>query len=122
MTTTIIWRLPDLIRHVAECHGCARTATELSGGFDHAIDNYRKRSESDAVGAPAVLLPDRDIMFVQMLFRDNDPLKDRVAIKDGVMTCSGTPLKRSMQGVLGVTPPEIGHDQDVPPNFDGADR
>ena len=99
---------------VVERHGYARTPTELFGDFDHAINNYHKYGETEAVDPPAILVTDWDIMIIQMLFRDNDPLRERIKIVDDVMTYKGIPLKHPTAGVLRMTPtpvPESGPEQ-----------
>lgn len=89
---------------VVERHGYARTPTELFSDFDHAIKNYHKYAGSEAVNPPALLVTDWDVMIIQMLFRDNDPLKDRVRIVDGVIKYKDIPLKHPTAGMLRMTP------------------
>jgi hypothetical protein len=92
---------------VVDRHGYARTPTEPFGDFDHAIKNYHMYGETDAVDPPAILVTDRDIMIIQMLFRDNDPLKDRITIVDDVMTYKGIPPKHPTAGILRMTPTPV---------------
>jgi len=95
---------------VVERHGYARTPTELFGDFDHAIRNYHRYAETEAVNPPALLITDWDVMIIQMLFRDNDPLKDRLKIIEGVLTYSNIPLKHPTAGILRMTPTPGPHD------------
>ena len=89
---------------VVERHGYARTPTELFGDFDHAIRNYHRYGETEPVDPPALLVTDWDIMILQMLFRDNSPLKDRINIVNDLMTYQNIPLKHPTAGVLRMTP------------------
>ena len=43
-------------------------------------------------------------MIIQMIFRDNDPLKDRFKIIDDVITYRQIPLKHPTAGVIRHTP------------------
>jgi hypothetical protein len=90
---------------VVERHGYARTPTELFADFDHAIKNYHRYGGTVPVNPPALLVTDWDVMILQMLFRDNDPLRNNVAIIDGMITYNGIPLKHPMSGILRMTPP-----------------
>jgi hypothetical protein len=86
---------------VVERHGYARTPTALFGDFDHAIRNYMEQGAPTS--PPALLVTDWDIMIIQMLFRDNDPLRDRLKIINGAITYNGIPLKHPTAGVLQMT-------------------
>lgn len=89
---------------VVERHGYARTPTELFSDFDHAIRNYHGYGGVDPINPPALLVSDWDVMIIQMLFRDNDPLKDNIAIVSNVIAYKGIPLKHPVAGVLRMTP------------------
>jgi hypothetical protein len=88
---------------VVERHGYARTPNDLFGDFDHAIRNYHKLYETNPSDPPALLVTDWDVMIIQMLFRDNDPFKDRLKIINGVICYSGVPLKHPTAGILRMT-------------------
>lgn len=89
---------------VVERHGYARTPTELFADFDHAINNYRRHAGGSHVNPPSLLVTDWDVMIIQMLFRDNDPLKDQIQIVEGQIAYKGVPLRHPSAGVLRMTP------------------
>lgn len=89
------------VKVVVERHGYVRTPTELFSDFDHAIRNYKEQGAP--TDPPALLVTDWDIMIIQMLFRDNDPLQERLKIINGVITYRGVPLKHPTAGILRMT-------------------
>ena len=89
---------------VVERHGYARTPTELFSDFDHAVRNYHSYGGTEPANPPALLVTDWDVMIIQMLFRDNDPLRNNIAITEGAITYKGIPLKHPTSGILRITP------------------
>ena len=89
---------------IVERHGYARTPTELFADFDHAVRNYHSYGGTEPVNPPALLVTDWDVMIIQMLFRDNDPLMKSISITEGVITYNGIPLKHPASGILRMTP------------------